>query len=119
MDHALSILGKDYERRSIEFTSQASAMKSGRLDVGIGATVNDMTETGWLQQTKSSADLRTVNISDSAMEQLNEDPYTPVREYGTGDLENWSFIHDPIKTVVHGYSFLVRNDYGYDEIYEF
>ncbi|WP_254525758.1 TAXI family TRAP transporter solute-binding subunit [Natrinema caseinilyticum] len=119
LDHALSVLDIDYQRRSIEFTQQASAMKSDRLDVGIGATVNGTTETGWLQQTKSSANLRTVGIPNSAMQQLNQDPYTLVTEYETSGRENWSYIHDPIAVVTHGYSFLVRNDYTYDAVYEY
>lgn len=119
LDHALNVLDIDYERRSIEFTQQASAMKSGRLDVGIGATVNGTTETGWLQQNKSSADLRTVNIPDSAVDPLDEDPYTLIQEYETGERENWAHIHDPVRVVTHAYCFLVRNEYSYDAVYEY
>jgi len=52
LEYALSFVTEEYERVSMDYGEQGSAMSEGALDAGAGTFINGSVEPGWLQQMK-------------------------------------------------------------------
>ncbi|MFC7228476.1 substrate-binding domain-containing protein [Salinirubellus salinus] len=117
LETALGYSGADYNRVSIDYGSQGSAMSEGRLDVGVSTLVNFSIEPGWLQEMKGTTDLRMLGWSDETVAKMEEDPGLLLTEVDTGDLENYAYTPDPVVLPSLAYNFVVRNDFSYDAVY--
>ncbi len=107
----------DYERVSIDYGGQGSAMSEGRLDVGASTLVNFSIEPGWLQEMKGTVDLRMLGWSDEAISKMEEDPGLLLTEVDTSKLENYAYTPQPTMMPSLAYNFVVRNDFSYDAVY--
>jgi hypothetical protein len=117
LEQALSYTTEDYNRVSIDYGSQGSAMSEGRLDVGAATLVNFSIEPGWLQEMKGTVDLRMLGWSDEAVSQMQDDPALLISEVDTSGLENYAYTPEPAMMPSLAYNFIVRNDFSYDAVY--
>ncbi|MFC7154960.1 TAXI family TRAP transporter solute-binding subunit [Halomarina halobia] len=117
LEHALGYVTSDYERISVDYGGQASAMSEGRLDVGAGTFVNFSVEPGWLQEMKGTVDLRLLDFPDDATAEMESDPALLVTEIDTGEMEGYAHAPDPLIAPSLAYNFVVRNDFSYDAVY--
>ncbi|MFC6835942.1 substrate-binding domain-containing protein [Halomarina ordinaria] len=119
LEQALSYVTEDYERVSTDYGSQGSAMNEGRLDVGAGTFVNFSVEPSWLQEMKSTTDLRVLDFPDEVIGELEDDPAIVISEIETGELDGYAYLPEPLRTPALSYNFVVRNDADYDTIYTY
>ncbi|WP_435335913.1 TAXI family TRAP transporter solute-binding subunit [Haloarchaeobius sp. TZWWS8] len=119
LEHSLSFVSDDYERTSVSYGDQASAMSEGRLDVGAATYVNLSIEPGWLQQMKSTVDLRVLDWPDNVVEELENDPAIVVSDIDMSQFENYAYAPDTLSTPTLAYNFIVREDHDYDTLYSF
>jgi len=117
LEKALSYSTEDYNRVSIDYGGQGSAMSEGRLDVGAATLVNFSIEPGWLQEMKGTTDLRMLGWSDETVAKMREDPGLLVTEVDTSGLENYAYTPEPAMMPSLAYNFIVRNDFSYDAVY--
>ena len=118
LETALGYSTEDYERVSIDYGSQGSAMSEGRLDVGASTLVNFSVEPGWLQEMKGTTDLRMLGWSDATVQRMKENPGIIVTEVDTSGLENYAYTPSPAMMPSLAYNFVVRNDFSYDAVYD-
>jgi TRAP transporter TAXI family solute receptor len=119
LEYALSFVTEDYERISIGYGEQGSAMSEGRLDAGAGTFVNLAVEPSWLQQMKSTTDLRLLQFPDNVVSQLEEDPSIIMSEVDTTQFEGYAYAPDTLNTPALAYNFVTRDDFDYDTLYTF
>lgn len=119
LEYALSFAVDDYERTSIGYGDQASAMSEGRLDAGAATYVNLSIEPGWLQQMKSTVDLRVLDFPDEVVSQLEDDPAIVVSDIDMSGFEDYAYTPDTLSTPTLAYNFIVREDHDYDTLYNF
>jgi len=119
LEYALGFAVDDYERTSIGYSDQASAMSEGRLDAGAGTYVNLSIEPGWLQQMKSTVDLRVLDFPDEVVSELEDDPAIVVSDIDMSDFEDYGYTPDTLSTPTLAYNFIVREDHDYDTLYNF
>lgn len=118
LETALDYATEDYNRVSIDYGGQASAMSEGRLDAGAATLVNFSVEPGWLQEMKGTVDLRMLGWSDEALSKMEDDPGLLMTEVDTSELENYAYAPDPVVMPSLAYNFVVRNDFSYDAVYD-
>ncbi|MFC7200893.1 TAXI family TRAP transporter solute-binding subunit [Halospeciosus flavus] len=119
LEHSLDYAVGDYERISIKYGSQASAMSSGRLDVGAATYVNLSVEPGWLQQMKGTVDLRVLGWPDDAVAKLEEDPAIILSDIDMSQFDGYGYTPETLTTPTLAYNFVVRDDFSYDTLYTF
>ncbi len=119
LEHSLSFVTEDYERTSVSYGDQAGAMSEGRLDVGAATYVNLSIEPGWLQQMKSTVDLRVLDWPDKVVQELKDDPAIVVSDIDMSQFENYGYTPDTLSTPTLAYNFIVRDDMDYDTLYSF
>ena len=117
LETALNYSTEDYDRVSIDYGGQGSAMSEGRLDVGAATLVNFSIEPGWLQEMKGTTDLRMLGWTDDAISKMEEDPGLLLTEVETSGLENYAYTPEPVTMPSLAYNFVVRNDFSYDAVY--
>ncbi|WP_435320415.1 TAXI family TRAP transporter solute-binding subunit [Haloarchaeobius sp. TZWSO28] len=119
LEHALGFAVDGYERTSVSYGDQAGAMSEGRLDVGAATYVNLSIEPGWLQQMKSTTDLRVLNWPDDVVAELEDDPAIVVSDIDMSQFEDYAYTPDTLSTPTLAYNFIVREDHDYDTLYSF
>ncbi|WP_129114942.1 TAXI family TRAP transporter solute-binding subunit [Halegenticoccus tardaugens] len=118
LEHALGYVTESYDRISIDYGEQASAMNEGRLDVGAGTFVNLSVEPGWLQEMKGTVDLRLLDFPDDAVSKMREDPAILITDIETAEFDDYAYAPETLRTPFLAYNFVVRNDLGYDAVYD-
>ncbi|MEE6211164.1 TAXI family TRAP transporter solute-binding subunit [Salarchaeum sp. III] len=119
LQHSLDYVVDDYERVSIAYSNQASAMSEGRLDVSAATFINKSVEPGWVQQMKSTVGLRVLQWPDDAVSQLENDPAIIISDIDMSNFEGYEYAPDTLHTPTLAYNFVVRNDFSYDTLYSF
>ncbi|SDE75851.1 TAXI family TRAP transporter solute-binding subunit [Halorientalis regularis] len=120
LEYALGFAETDgYERISIGYGTQGSAMSEGRLDAGAGTFVNLAVEPSWLQQMKSTVDLRLLQFPSDVVSELEEDPSVIMSEVDTTQFEGYGYAPDTLNTPALAYNFVTRDDFDYDTLYTF
>ncbi|MFB9808081.1 TAXI family TRAP transporter solute-binding subunit [Haladaptatus pallidirubidus] len=119
LEHALSFVSDDYKRSSVSYGDQASAMSEGRLDVGAATYVNLSTEPGWLQQMKSTVNLRVLNWPKKTVEKPEADPAIVISDIDMSQFDNYAYKPKTLSTPTLAYNFIVREDHDYDTLYSF
>lgn len=119
LEYALGFATDDYERVSIDYGSQGSAMSEGRLAVGAGTFVNFSVQPGWLQEMKGTVDLRVLDFPDDVVSQLEDDPAINVADIDTAQFDGFDYLPDRLRTPGLSYNFVVRNDLSYDAVYSY
>jgi hypothetical protein len=117
LEYALGFVTDDYERVSIDYGSQGSALSAGRLDVGAATLVNFSVAPGWLQEMKSTVDLRMLDFPDEVVSELQQDPAINVTDIDMSEFEGYAYTPDQLRTPSLSYNFVVRNDFSYDAVY--
>lgn len=92
MSTILEYAGVEYQETSIGWSEQGSAMNEGRLDVGVAALVNGVTEPSWLQEMKSVVDVNVVTIPDDVLAQMQDAPLMVTEEV---DMTQFEGINSP------------------------
>ena len=118
LETALSFATEDYERVSIDYGGQGSAMSEGRLAVGAATLVNFSVEPGWLQEMKGTVDLRMLGWTDEAVSKMQDEPGLLLTEVETGDLQNYAYTPKTAMMPSLAYNFVARNDFSYDAVYD-
>lgn len=119
LETALGYTTEDYERVSIDYGSQGSAISEGRLDVGAATFVNMAVEPSWLQDMKSQNDLRILGFPDDAVSKMEEHPGIILSQVDMGQFDGYAYTPNPLNSPTLSYNFVVRNDFSYDAVYEF
>jgi TRAP transporter TAXI family solute receptor len=119
LEYALGFAVDDYERTSVGYGDQAGAMSEGRLDVGAATYVNLSIEPGWLQQMKSTVDLRVLDWPDNVVSELEDDPAIVISDIDMSQFEDYAYTPDTLSTPTLAYNFIVRDDHDYDTLYSF
>ncbi|WP_092659654.1 TAXI family TRAP transporter solute-binding subunit [Halorientalis persicus] len=119
LEYALGFATDEYERISIGYGSQGSAMSEGRLDAGAGTFINLSVEPSWVQQMKSTVDLRLLQFPDSVTSELEEDPAIIMSEVDTTEFDGYAYAPDTLNTPALAYNFVTRDDFDYDTLYTF
>lgn len=119
LEHALSFAVDDYKRTSVDYGDQAGAMSEGRLDAGAATYVNLSIEPGWLQQMKSTVDLRVLNWPDEIVSELEDDPAVVISDIDMSQFEKYGYTPDTLSTPTLAYNFIVREDHDYDTLKSF
>ncbi|WP_434531629.1 TAXI family TRAP transporter solute-binding subunit (plasmid) [Haloarcula sp. NS06] len=119
LEHALSFAVDDYNRTSVGYGDQAGAMSGGRLDAGAATYVNLSIEPGWLQQMKSTVDLRVLNWPDEIVSELEDDPAVVISDIDMSQFEKYGYTPDTLSTPTLAYNFIVREDHDYDTLKSF
>jgi uncharacterized protein len=114
---AIGYVTEDYQRISLDYGEQASAMSEGRLDVGAGTIVNFSTEPSWVQEMKSTVNLRMLGFPGNAAQQIESDPALILTDVPATDLSGYAYTPDPLNALTLAYNFVVRNDFDYDAVY--
>jgi hypothetical protein len=118
LEEALSYVTEDYQRVSLDYGAQASAMSEGRLDVGVGTLVNFSAAPSWVQEMKSTVGLRILGFPQSAVSEMQNDPALILTDIPTSDVDGYAYTPQPINAPTLAYNFVVRNDFSYDALYE-
>lgn len=114
------ILGEDgYERGDVRYSEQGSTLNDGTLDVGAGTFVNFSIEPGWLEDMKSTADLRLLGYEDENVQAIRDEPGITLTEVDMGDFEGYTYAPDPLPQLTLAYNFVVRDNFDYDTMMEF
>lgn len=119
LEYALSFSTEEYERISIGYGEQGSAMSEGRLDAGAGTFVNLAVEPSWLQQMKSTTDLRLLQFPENVTSELEEDPSVVMTAVDTDQFDGYAYAPDTLDTPALAYNFVTRDDFDYDTLYTF
>lgn len=119
LEQALDYAVDNYERISIEYGAQASAMNEDRLNVGVGTYMNFEIVPGWLQEMMGTVDLRLLNVPNEVIQSWEDDDRLMAGSFPGGDLENTTFAPEEVWAPTFAYNFVCRNDLTYDTVYEF
>ncbi|CAI49402.1 TRAP-type transport system periplasmic substrate-binding protein [Natronomonas pharaonis DSM 2160] len=123
LEHALDIATDGYERQSITYGEQGSAMQEGRLDVGAGTYLNFDIEPGWLQEMMSTVDLTILDVEDGTVDAWEDDDRLLIESFPGSDLEAGEATPAAVPETVYcptfAYNFVSRADLDYDLVYEF
>ena len=119
LEHALDYAVDDYERVSVGYGEQGSEMNDGSLDVGAATLVNFDIEPGWLEEMKSSADLRVLGWPEDALAEMEEDPGLVLTEVDMTRFEGFAYTPEAVAMPTLAYNFVVRDDLAYDPLYAF
>lgn len=119
LEAAIGYTTDEYERVSIDYGGQGSAMSEGRLDVGAATFVNLTVEPSWLQDMKSQTDLSILGFPDDAVAQMEEHPGIILSEIDISQFDGYAYAPDPLVTPTFSHNFVVRNDFSYDAVYEY
>jgi len=114
------IIGSDnYDRGDVRYAEQGSTLNDGTLDVGAGTFVNFAIEPGWLDDMKSTADLRLLGYEDDNLKTLRDEPGITVTEVDMGEFDGYTYTPDPLPQLTLAYNFVVRDNFNYDTMMEF
>ena len=119
LETALEYATDGYNRISITYGQQASAMDEGRLDVGVGTYMNFDLVPGWLQEMMGTVDLRVLDVPDDVRADWDDDDRLLVQEFPGSDLDAAYATPEQIQAVTFAYNFVSRADLDYDLVYEF
>ena len=119
LEHALEYATEDYERISVDYGAQASAMNEERLDIGVGTYLNFEIVPGWLQEMMGTVDLRILDVPDDVVEAWQGDDRLIAESFPGSDLENAASTPEEVWNIAFSYNFVTRNDLDYDALYEF
>ncbi|MFD1588296.1 TAXI family TRAP transporter solute-binding subunit [Halorientalis brevis] len=119
LEYALDFAVDDYNRTSVSYGDQAGAMSEGRLDVGAATYVNLSIEPGWLQQMKSTVDLRVLNWPEEIVSELEDDPAIVVSDIDMSQFDDYGYTPETLSTPTLAYNFIVREDHDYDTLKSF
>lgn len=109
----------NYNRISVGYGEQGSAMNEGRLDVGVGTYLNFQIAPGWLQDMMAQVDLRILGAPDDVRQDWEDDDRLLVQSFPGQELENAAYVPDEVHCPTFAYNFVSRNDLDYDTVYEF
>ncbi|SEQ91196.1 TAXI family TRAP transporter solute-binding subunit [Natrinema salaciae] len=118
LEKALGYAASDYERVSVGYGSQGSAMNENQLDVGVGTLMNFAANPSWLQQTASEVDMKVLDVEDSTAQAWQDDERLLSQTVDTGQIEN-ATTPGEIAAPTFAYNFVARNDLDYDTVYDF
>lgn len=119
LEQALSHAVEDYERTSVGYGEQGSAMNEGRLDVGVGTYMNFQIVPSWLQEMMGTVDLRVLGVDDDVLEEWENDDQLLIQSFSGDDLENAAYAPDEVHCPTFAYNFVSRSDLDYDTVYTF
>lgn len=119
LEHAISYAADEYDRISIDYGSQASAMNEDRLDVGVATYMNFEIVPGWTQEMMSTVDLRVLEIEDGILDRWEDDGRLLVQSFPGEDLENAASVPNEVHTPTFAYNFVSRADLDYDLVYDY
>ncbi|ADD06457.1 TRAP-type transport system periplasmic substrate-binding protein [Natrialba magadii ATCC 43099] len=123
LEHALDAAVDDYERESLTYGEQSSAMQEGRLDVGVGTYMNFDIEPGWLQEMMSTVDLSILDVDDDVLAEWEDDDRLLIESFDGAELEEGEATPASVPDEVHcptfAYNFMSRADLDYDLVYNF
>lgn len=117
IEKAISYATGDYQRVSLDYGEQASAMSEGRLDVGAATLVNFSAEPSWVQEMKSTVSLRILGWPPDAVTQIGNDTGLLTTEIPASDLDGYAYTPDPLNALTLAYNFIVPNEFDYDAVY--
>jgi TRAP transporter TAXI family solute receptor len=120
LQYALETVHDDYERVSIDYGTQGSAMNEGRLDVGVGVGVNFAVEPGWLTDMKAAVALRALDWPDDTLDRLRENDAMLVTDMDTSAFEadGYAALPNPLPGMTLAYNFVTRGDLPSDPLRE-
>lgn len=118
LEHALGYATDQYDRISIGYGNQGSAMREGRLDVGVAMHLNFETVPGWAQEMMGSVDLRVLG-ADNVLQQWKDDDRLLIQSFDGSALEDAAYTPDTIHCPTFAYNFISRTDLDYDTVYGF
>ncbi len=118
LEKALGYAADDYDRASVSYGSQGSAMNENQLDVGMGTLMNFAAVPSWLEQIASEVDLTVLDVEDSTAQSWDDDERLLSQSVDTSTLED---VDTPgeIAAPTFAYNFVARNDLNYDTVYNF
>jgi len=108
----------DYDRISVSYTQQSGPMQEGRLDVGALPIINGNIEASYVEEQKSSVDLRVLEWPDDAVSELEDDSLLEVSQLDMTGFEGYAHTPDEVTTLRLSYNWVVRNDIDYDTLTE-
>ncbi|WP_254762807.1 TAXI family TRAP transporter solute-binding subunit [Natrinema marinum] len=118
LEKALSYATDGYERASVGYGSQGSAMNENQLDVGMGTLMNFAVTPSWLQQIASEVDMKVLDVEDATAQAWEDDERLLSQTVDTGSIEN-ATTPGEIAAPTFAYNFVSRNDLDYDAVYNF
>lgn len=108
----------DYDRVSVAYTQQSGPMQEGRLDVGALPIINGNIEASYVEEQKSSVDLRVLEWPDDAVSELEDESLLEVSQLDMTGFEGYAHTPDEVTTLRLSYNWVVRNDIDYDTLTE-
>ncbi|QFU84410.1 TAXI family TRAP transporter solute-binding subunit [Natronorubrum aibiense] len=118
LERAIGYATDDYERISIGYGEQASAMNEGRLDVGVGTYMNFGIVPGWTQEMMGTIDFRVLG-ADNVLNEWEDDDRLLIQSFDGDELEDAAYTPDEVHCPTFAYNFVSRADLDYDTVYNF
>ncbi|WP_440766285.1 TAXI family TRAP transporter solute-binding subunit [Natronorubrum sp. DTA7] len=118
LEQALGHATDSYDRISIGFGEQGSAMNEGRLDVGVATYMNFGLVPGWTQEMMGSVDLRVLG-ADDVLDEWEDDDQLLIQSFDGDELEDAAYTPDEVHCPTFAYNFISRADLDYDTVYNF
>ena len=119
LEHGLEYAIKNYEVTSIQYGELASALSEGRIDAAAMTILNGDIEPGWVQEMKSTVDLRLLDWPQDAVSKMEEDPGLIVKDVDMTGFDGYAYTPDSIPAITFAYNFISRHDLHYDTLYAF
>ncbi|MXV61769.1 hypothetical protein GS429_06760 [Natronorubrum sp. JWXQ-INN-674] len=116
--------GGGYERISVSFSEQGSALNEGQLDVGVGTLMNFEITPSWLQEAAGSTDeLRVLDVTDETSDAWADDETLLSEETNMEVMEGADSddVHVPgeIPCPTFAYNFVAKAELDYDLVYAY
>lgn len=118
LTRALKEAASDYNRISIAYTDQGGPFNEGRLDVGAIPIINGSIEASYVQEQKSTVDLRVLEWPDEAVTALEDDPLIRVNKLDMTQFEGYAHTPDEVVAPQLAFNWVVPNSLDYDVLYE-
>lgn len=119
LEHGLSYAIDDYETSSVDFGELGSAFSEGTIDAAAITILNSDIEPGWVQEMKSTVDLRLLDFPDDAVQQMRDDDALFISDVDMTPFDGYDYASDTIPSMTFSYNFVVRDDLHYDTLYAF
>jgi len=113
-----------YERISVSFAEQGSALNEGQLDVGVGTLMNFEITPSWLQEAIGSVDeLRVLDVTDDTNAGWQDDETLLVEDVDMEVMEGADSddVHVPgeVPCPTFAYNFVSKAELDYDLVYTY
>lgn len=118
LERALEYASDEYERVSIGFGEQGSAMNEDRLDVGVATYMNFGIVPGWTQEMMGTVDLRVLG-ADDVLDEWEDDDRLLIQSFDGDELEDAAYTPEEVHCPTFAYNFVSRADLDYDTVYNF